>query len=348
MRNLALLALVLLLAFAATACNAGDSDDAAGTTSDSATVGSEATAGVNDDGSGSDTSVPGTTADGADSASSGSGTMLGDAVAAVNGQPIPLADFQRQAFDTQRFYVEQGLDANTEEGQQQLLYLRKQVLDDMLNQVLIEQAAAELGIEATDAELAERMKSYVEEFGGEDALTASLAQDGTTMDEIAAMERSAIVGQKLLEHITGDVPETAAFVHARHILCDTLDDCQAALDRLNAGEPFDQVAADVSKDETSAARGGDLDWIARGMLPSAQLEQEIFLLQPGQRSGVVQTDFGFHIIEVLERDEAREMSAEQRYTLREKLLMEWLDQRRRESEIEIYVDDLRDLASKAP
>jgi parvulin-like peptidyl-prolyl isomerase len=277
------------------------------------------------------------------SGESGTGAVLGDAIATVNGEQIPLAEFQRQVFDTQRFYVEQGLDPNTEEGQSQLLHLRKQVLDDMINQVLVEQAARELGVVATEEDIAARMASYVEQFGSEDALAASLSETGTSKDEIAKMERASIIGQKMLDKITADVPTTAEFVHARHILCDSQEACTSALERLAAGESFATVATDVSKDDTSAQRGGDLDWVARGMLPSQQLEDEIFRLAPGERSGVVATDFGFHVIEVIERDASRELSVEQRYTLREKRLMEWLADRRRQSHIEVFVADLRDL-----
>lgn len=344
MRTLVLLCLALLLSATISACRTtseprGDdtrdrsSTEDTGATGDAGAVDSE------------DADVGAGEADAA--AADSSGTPAGDAVAIVNGEDIPLADFQRQAFDTQRFYVEQGLDPNTEDGQRQLLFLRKQVLDDMINQVLIAQAASEMGIAATDEEVAERMQSYLEDFGTEEELATSLAQSGTNVDEIETMERSSIVGQKLLERITVDVPATAEFVHARHVLCETAEACEAALGRLNTGEAFDAVAGAVSADETSAKRGGDLDWIARGMLPSQQLEDEIFKLQPGERSGVVQTDFGFHVIEVLERDAERELSADQRYALREKRLMEWLEQQRQSSDIVINVEDLRELAATA-
>jgi parvulin-like peptidyl-prolyl isomerase len=346
MRNLVLLCLALSLSATVAACRATPErrgDDARAQPSSEEGTSSEAGA---TDGASVVTAAAGdngTAATGTDA----SGTPAGDAVAVVNGEPIALADFQRQAFDTQRFYVEQGLDPNTEDGQRQLLYLRKQVLDDMINQVLIAQAAKEMGITATDEEVAARMKAYLDEFGNQEALDASLSQSGTNTQEIEAMERSSIIGQKLLERITVDVPATAEFVHARHILCQTAQDCEAALARLEAGEAFDAVASEVSTDETSAKRGGDLDWVSRGMLPSQQLEDEIFKLQPGQRSGVVKTDFGYHVIETLERDPSRELSADQKYALREKRLMEWLDQRRQSSDVVINVEDLRDLAATA-
>ncbi|MBK7780332.1 MAG: hypothetical protein IPJ58_06000 [Ardenticatenia bacterium] len=78
------------------------------------------------------------------------------------------------------------------------------------------------------------------------------------------------------------------------------------------------------------------------------MEAVVFTLQSGQRSGVAASDLGFHIVEVLERDPARAMSDEQLMPLREKKLTEWLTERRSASDIEIMVDDLKDLAANKP
>jgi parvulin-like peptidyl-prolyl isomerase len=288
----------------------------------------------------------GAAADEADAgAETGGGQDDAEQLAAmVNGTPIPLGEFQRQAFDTQRFYVEQGVDPNSEEGQKQLLYLRRQVLNDMINQVLVESAASDLGITASDEELEQRLQMYYDKYGTGEELESALEERGTTLEQIKAMERSQIIGQKMMmDVITKDVPTTARFVHARHILCNSREDCEAALARIEAGEAFEDVAREVSQDAASAEPGGDLDWITIGMLPSQQLEQEIFKVPVGGRSPVVLTDFGYHIIEVLDEDDARELSEEQRYTLREKAYIDWLAEQRAASDIEIYIEDLKNL-----
>lgn len=264
--------------------------------------------------------------------------------ALVNDEPVPMAEFQKQAFDTQRYHVDQGgIDPNTTEGQQKLLFLRRQVLRDMIDQKLMEQAAQELNVSVTDEDLDAEMKRLIDEVGGQAAFVRKLAEAQTSKDEWLAVERASMIGRKVLEAITADLPKTAEFVHARQIFCKEQASCDAALARIDGGEDFAAVAKELSEDSSTRDRGGDLDWVTRGSLLSPELEEVVFGLQTGQHSAVVATDLGYHIVEVIERDPARAMSDEQLMPLRERKLTEWLTQRRAASKIEILVEDLKDI-----
>ncbi len=268
-----------------------------------------------------------------------------DAAAVVNGTAIAMDAFRAQALDTQRFYVERGLDPNTEEGQQELLRLRRQVLDDMINQTLIDAAAVDMGIAINDAEVDEAIDKSIAALGGQEKFDQALVESGTTMDDVRAMERAGILGRKVQEQITADLPATAEAVHARHILCETEAACQAVLDRLQAGEDFGAVAAEVSVDKATAERNGDLDWVVRGLLPSRQVEDALFSLPVGQLSSVVQTDFGYHVIEVMEKNPAMALDEEQLNALRQQSLMDWLATQRQNATIVVNVEDLQDVAA---
>ena len=125
-------------------------------------------------------------------------------------------------------------------------------------------------------------------------------------------------------------------------------DSDTALERLDSGEDFAAVAKDLSQDSSTRERGGDLDWVTRGSLLSPELEDVVFRLATNERSEIVASDLGFHIVEVLERDPARAMSDEQLMPQREKKLTEWLTARRKASTIEIMVEDLKDLTTEQP
>lgn len=69
------------------------------------------------------------------------------------------------------------------------------------------------------------------------------------------------------------------------------------LDWLKKGEKFETLAEQYSEDTDSAKRGGDLGYLSRGRM-SKSFEETAFSLKPGQISGVVETDFGYHVIRV--------------------------------------------------
>lgn len=89
---------------------------------------------------------------------------------------------------------------------------------------------------------------------------------------------------------------------ARHILIEG-DDAEAraraesALQRIQAGESFEAVAAEMSDDPVSAEDGGDIGLIQRGQL-EGPFEDALFSMEEGEVAGPVQTDFGFHVIKL--------------------------------------------------
>jgi parvulin-like peptidyl-prolyl isomerase len=87
-------------------------------------------------------------------------------------------------------------------------------------------------------------------------------------------------------------------VHCAHILVKTEKEAQAAVERLQKGEKFANVAKQISLCP-SGKRGGDLGTFGRGKMVR-EFEQAAFTLQKGQVSPIVKTKFGYHIIRRLE------------------------------------------------
>lgn len=124
-----------------------------------------------------------------------------------------------------------------------------------------------------------------------------------------SIERNIINVEVTEDEIREQLPEASEEekVHARHILIRFGDDEEAArakaenlLARLKNGEDFGDLAREFSEDTANAATGGDLGFITRGtMVP--EFETVIFNRVPGLVDRVVRTDFGFHLIEVLDR-----------------------------------------------
>lgn len=87
-------------------------------------------------------------------------------------------------------------------------------------------------------------------------------------------------------------------VHCVHILVKTESEAKAVLERLKKGEKFSVIAQQVSLCP-SKKRGGDLGTFTRGKMVK-EFENAAFALKKGEISGIVKTQFGYHIIKRLE------------------------------------------------
>jgi peptidyl-prolyl cis-trans isomerase D len=108
-----------------------------------------------------------------------------------------------------------------------------------------------------------------------------------------------------------DQYRTAERVHARHILLSTSNkpkdevpkiqaQAEDLLKQIKGGANFADLAKKFSQDPGSAQKGGDLGWVSRGQMVK-NFEDTVFSLKDNELSGVVTTEYGFHIIQVLER-----------------------------------------------
>ena len=77
----------------------------------------------------------------------------------------------------------------------------------------------------------------------------------------------------------------------------------------------------------------ELGWFPRGYLLEPVLEEIAFLLEPGQYSDVIESDVGYHILLVMERDPQHQLSPDAYLVMQEKALGDWLTQKRAESDI---------------
>ncbi|MBN1992528.1 MAG: peptidyl-prolyl cis-trans isomerase [Anaerolineae bacterium] len=143
-----------------------------------------------------------------------------------------------------------------------------------------------------------------------------------------------IFREKLQEAIGSEVPKLAEQAHARHILVETEEEAQAVINRLQAGEDFADLAGELSQDPGSAMSGGDLGFVPRGRFVSP-IDEAIFTLPIGEISEPIETQFGWHVLEVLAR-ETRELSPAD-YRLSQQLAYsEWLSELRANATIEDF------------
>ncbi len=155
--------------------------------------------------------------------------------------------------------------------------------------------------------------------------------------------------RKLLQDFEAGVPETQEQARARHILVADESTAEEVLAKLEAGEVWEDLVAEYSQDTGSIDAGGDLGWFPRGRMV-ASFEEAAFTAPVGETVGPVESDFGWHIIQVLERDE-RVLDEDGRQQAAEEAYLTWLQAARAETGVlvfDIWLDRVPSSPSLAP
>ena len=125
---------------------------------------------------------------------------------------------------------------------------------------------------------------------------------GLTEEDFRFLFESQLYYDALYEIITADLPETGDEVWARHILVPDAATAALVIERLEAGDDFGEIAKELSIDPSAQSNNGDLGWFGPGMMVP-EFEVAIFALEEiGEISEPVQTQFGFHIIQLLGKE----------------------------------------------
>lgn len=146
----------------------------------------------------------------------------------------------------------------------------------------------------------------------------------------------ALYRQQVYDIITADVPREQEQIWARHILVADEETALTVRNMLLQGADFAEVAAEYSLDTGSATSGGDLGWFGRGRMV-AEFEEAAFALQPGEISQPVQSQYGYHIIQVLARQN-RPLTEDEYRQARDQFFDNWLKEQQEQADIYYYID----------
>ena len=221
-----------------------------------------------------------------------------------------------------------------EEGTPQLDSLRESLLDELvMNQVILQAAAQDTLLEVdygrVEEALQQRMTEVEGNFPSRAEMERTLQEEGLSVQSYREMLREEIAQQQLVglyisrhgaqgavevteEEIRStfeagrdNIQERPATVTFKQVLitvassdssrAEALARIEGLLERARAGEDFAELAMAHSQDPGSAAAGGDLGWFRKGNFAD-EFEEAAFSLLEGGISDVVETVFGYHII----------------------------------------------------
>ena len=247
---------------------------------------------------------------------------LPDPVARVNGMPIAAADLQKAY---KALVASQG--AQIPAGKEQAV--RKFVLNQLISAELMYQIAQKTPVTDLNKKIDDAIAQLKGRFKNDEEYRKGLAQQELTEKELRELIRRNVVienhiKQTIASKVTVSDQEAKAFydknpdtftlpeqVRASHILI-TVDPKASAADRkkakakaesllkqLKAGADFAKLAKENSGCPSSK-QGGDLGYFSKGQMVKP-FEDAAWGLKPGELSGVVETQFGYHIIKLTER-----------------------------------------------
>ena len=291
-------------------------------------------------------------------------TATEDLVARVNDQGVTREEFDEIVSSNIVRYESQS---NESFPREQRAQLERQVLDGLITRTILEQEIDNKGITVSESDIQETLAQFKGQFPTEDAYRTALQQQGFTEDRFQEelqrqMRIERLITTQVMDNLTVDEAELRAFyddnpeyfeqpeqVSARHIILTTQGvdetertDKRRRLEeirrRIVGGADFSEMAREFSEGP-SAGDGGRLGTFGRGqMVP--EFEDAAFSLGVGEISGIVETQFGYHILEVTDRIPGQSVPYEEVRPNIEEFLME--DTRNQAAQQ--YVQGLRDTA----
>jgi len=164
----------------------------------------------------------------------------------------------------------------------------------------------------------------------------SIKDDGINEKTIRYLVKMSVIREEVLDAVTANVEQTQEQVWVRHILVDDEETALEITGKLAKGEDFADLAAEYSTDESNKDSGGDLGWFAKGRMVPA-FEEAAFGLNVGEISDPIQTDFGWHILESLGKDDLQ-LDPAAYDQLKNEVFTNWLNEKRIEYQPEVNLD----------
>jgi len=259
-----------------------------------------------------------------------------DVVATVNGQDITVEDFKLM-LDSNKNYVESNSASNiweneVEKGVKFKDTFKDTVLNGMIDiEAVCEQAKKEKLVPTTD-EVNKAFNNLKKNIDSDEEYEKKLEDLGISDKCIKNQVEKTLIIQKYAENFDKNVKITDEEmkkyyeehkkdyykdeVKASHILISTVDDngnplseakkkeakkkAEEVLKKAKSGEEFSELAKEYSDDPGSAANGGDLGYFTKGQMVQP-FEEAAFSLKPGEISGLVESEYGYHIIKVYDK-----------------------------------------------
>jgi foldase protein PrsA len=192
-------------------------------------------------------------------------------------------------------------------------------LDTLIAEKIVKLESEKKDLTVKDSEIKKELENIKAQYDSEEAFKEALASSGADLDSVKENIKTYLLTEKLLKDrvkITDDQikeyfeanKDTFAQkeqVEASHILVDDEKTAQEVKKKLDDGGDFAELAKEYSTDTSNADSGGELGYFGKGEMV-AEFDDKAFSMKKGEISEPVKTEFGYHIIKVTGKKEAKE------------------------------------------
>ncbi|OLS01470.1 peptidylprolyl isomerase [Tissierella creatinophila] len=199
-----------------------------------------------------------------------------------------------------------------------------ETLNTLISEKIVELEVAKGNVKITSEEIDKELKNMEEQYGGKEALNnAMLNANLTDKDLKKEIEKNLSLKKLLEDDIKVTDEEIAKYyeenkanftqeeqVNASHVLVETEDLAKEVREKLVAGEDIAKLAKEYSTDEGTKDNGGNLGFFGKGKMVES-FDKAAFTLPIGEVSQPIKSEFGYHVIVVKEKKEAKTTSLEE-------------------------------------
>ncbi len=247
-------------------------------------------------------------------------------VATVNGKKITEPELKTRLEQVAVMY---GYDLTNEEAKEVVVYLEEQVLDSLIEEKVVLQAAADRKITVKKEEVQAELDKIRNQFADDKAYTDFLAERKFTEQDLSTYLKNQLILNKLFEEETKEITATtvdikkyfdeneAEFyvpeqIKASNIVVATEEAAKAVIARLDKGENFGDLAVELSIDPTAKDNRGDLGYFDKDAELVEEFKNAAFALQVGKYTKTpIQSIYGYHIILVEDKKAAADRTFEE-------------------------------------
>ncbi len=243
--------------------------------------------------------------------------------ATVNDEGIWLSDYEDELlrYQTAATNLEKEIDENL---------VPEFVLGTMIDTLFLAQGARAAGFVLDQESYIKKYETLVSDSGGENAFQQWLLANHYSPESFERQYKLQIEAAWMRDHLISQVPTRAEQIRARQILVSSKTLAEDIYNQLQNGADYEYYAWGYDQ-----LAGGELGWFPRNYLVLPQIEEAVFNLQPGEYTQLIESTYGYHIVQVMERELDRELTQDALLQQQRQALINWLSEQKAKSSINL-------------